>query len=253
MVECRRHSTRMRACDLRFLDEWEAVRGVLSRWAPDVVVLDLEGAVRVVEGGGGHEVAAPLSSAFEEIRGPTARLLLGVSPREVLPPAALIELARLGLVRVVSPEVARRPRRFREVLLQLLRSRLEARVLGRLQAGLGRPLPSEIERCLEVGLWAEGRITCEEVARRVYSSRSTLARRLREANLPPLGTFILRCRLIRAAALLEDPETTGETAARRVGCHSAGHLSNLFGRHLRGGIGEARQEGVEGVTKALLL
>lgn len=104
-----------------------------------------------------------------------------------------------------------------------------------------------------MGLGAERRLACEEVAQRVYASRSTLRRRLKEAGLPPLGTFVLRCRLIRATALLEDPETSGETAAIRVGCFSGGHLSNLFRRHLGGSIGKARREGVERVTKALLL
>lgn len=165
--------------------------------------------------------------------GPCAILLhlssWGVSSGEMVPSDLLVELARSGLARVVPPEVVRCPRRFREVLLDLLWSSLEAQVLRALQDSRAQPLAPDIRRYLEVGLRAERRLTNGEFAQSVYASRSTIWRRLKGARLPPLGTFVLRCRLIRATALLQDPETSGETAALRAGFYSCGHPEPKLG------------------------
>ena len=246
-------AARVRTFALRFVGEWGAVRAVLSCWAPDIVVLDLDGSWCAGRCRDDRAETGHFGPAFRAMRVSPAPVLLGVSSGEVVPSDLLVELARSGLARVVPPEVVRCPRRFREVLLDLLWSSLEAQVLRALQDSRAQPLAPDIRRYLEVGLRAERRLTSGEFARSVYASRSTIRRRLKGARLPALGTFVLRCRLIRVTALLQDPETSGEKAALLAGFYSGGHLSNLLRRHLGGGIGKARQMGVEQVAKALLL
>ncbi|WP_373069598.1 helix-turn-helix domain-containing protein, partial [Gemmatimonas sp.] len=83
----------------------------------------------------------------------------------------------------------------------------------------------------------------EEVAAVFGLSRRTLQNRLTDARLPPLRPFLTWCRLLVAAALLDEPGHTLDSVAAQLDFHDCANLGVALRRYTGTNITRLRDRG----------
>lgn len=179
-------------------------------------------------------------------RVPAVALLSSADPAAA--PVALA-LGQAGVSRLVD---VRTPAGWQELRLLLAQQR-QAHADRRLAAMLREALPTmhaDLRRFFDTLVYGSGEVpTVRELARQLGVRASSLTSRFYRAGVPTPKRFLAMTRLVRAAALLENPGLSIAQVAYRLGYTSP----QCFNRHIRRWTGRTAWEfrGTEGLDTML--
>lgn len=210
--------------------DWNELRAALRRVAPDAVCV-----VHPLAADGAPATA--LHDLLRECRSATvlAAFAVTVESHEALRTLLSWGVADVAdLLREDTPQaLARR--------LALVRKQAVQRLLAR---ALPRGVPSRTRALLSVAadvVAAGGQ--APQFAEALGVDERTVPRWCARADLPPPRRLLAWLRLLRAAALLDDPERPLETVARGAGYAGAASLKTALRNFLDASPGELRREG----------
>lgn len=214
------------ACD------WDDLRALLDRTAPDVLVADpLAGAG---QGSGCIGIAA-----LEDIiaRAPATPVIVytSLSPVSL---RAVARLARSGVEHVVLHRFDDDRRQFRQMLERVPAVALGDRMLQELAGPLSK-VPFSVVRAIEQLYRAPKQFrTASDLAGAAGMPLRALYRHLSPAGLPSIRALVVSARLLKAYSCLRDTGRPAKAVASETGCHSPWQLS----QHMREMTGRTTEQ-----------
>jgi AraC-like DNA-binding protein len=152
----------------------------------------------------------------------------------------LLDVARSGVQDIVRRDLDE----LRHAFTRILASASQRAVSKQIAAALGNTVPRSLIPVLEYALErANQRLERNAVAAVFGVSRRTLHDRLISNQLPPTREFLTWCRLMVAAALLDQPGHTLDSVAGQLDFGDGGVLGNLLRRYGGAGIRQLRDGG----------
>lgn len=141
----------------------------------------------------------------------------------------VLQLAALGVRRVVCRDEDDGAPRFRAILREALSDACATRIAAELEDVLSPELSAFLSQVVS----SAGAPVCpDQVARVHFCHPKTLRQRLRAANLPPTNKLIIWARMLHAACLLEDPGRSVESVAQALDFPSPSALHKQMRRYV---------------------
>jgi AraC-like DNA-binding protein len=157
----------------------------------------------------------------------------------------VLQLAALGVRRVVCRDEDDGPPRFRAILRAAVSDACVVRIAAELEDVLSPELSAFLHH---LASQAGPSFGPDEAARVHFCHPKTLRQRLRAASLPSTNKLIVWARLLHAACLLEDPGRSVESVALVLGFPSTSALHKQMRRYMGVGPREVAAQG--GLTYA---
>lgn len=184
-------------------------------------------ALTVVEAGGGSN--APALLALRRLReGFPKHPVIAWCDVRTIGSQDLLEIARAGVQDLVRQDLDE----LRHVFAGVVASATQRVISYRIVEALADVVPKRLHPLLSYVLEHSGEHLDRDGVAAVFGlSRRTLQNRLTEARLPPMRPFLTWCRLLVAAALLDEPGHTLESVAAQLDFHEAGNLRMTLRRY----------------------
>lgn len=203
-------------------------------------------ALTVVEAAGGSNAAALL--ALRRLReGFPKHPVIAWCDVRAIESHDLLEIARAGVQDLIRHDLDE----LRHVFARIVASATQRAASYRILEELADLVPPRLYPLLSYVLeHSNEHLDRDGVAAVFGLSRRTLQNRLTDAQLPPLRPFLTWCRLLVAAALLEEPGHTLDSVAAQLDFHDGPNLgtalrrytgTNITGLRARGAFREAIQ------------
>lgn len=155
-------------------------------------------------------------------------VLLPYAAFRFYPPRDVLELAGLGVRRIVCHGDDDDPATFRSLLNDAVSDAAAGRILRALADLVDDELQPLFRHLL---VCAHAAVSPDELARAHFCHAKTLRERLRAAGFPPTNKLIVWARLFHAACLLEDPARSVENAALTLDFPSVSALHKQLVRY----------------------
>lgn len=207
-----------------------------------------EVAVTVVEAGGSdHELAVRALRRVHDAF-PDQPLIAWCDIRRITS-QQLIDVARAGVQDIVRTDFDE----IRHAFARIMASATQRAIGARISAALADLLPVSLRPVLEYALErADEQLERDAVAAVFGVSRRTLHDRLVAGGLPPTRSFLTWTRLLVAAALLDQPGHTLDSASGQLDFGDGTTLGNMFRRYTGHGVSHHRPGGVLDASIAAL-
>ncbi len=158
----------------------------------------------------------------------------------------LLEIARAGVQDLVRHDLDE----LRHVFARIMASATQRAISFRILEALSDLVPPRLMPVFAYALEHSGQHLDRDGVAAVFGlSRRMLQYRLTEAQLPPLRPFLTWCRLMVAAALLEEPGHTLDSVASQLDFHDGANLAVALKRYTGTNISTMRAQGA--LTSAL--
>ncbi len=197
-------------------------------------------ALTVVEAGGGSNAAALLALRRLREDFPKHPVVAWCDVRTI-ESHVLLEIARAGVQDLVRHDFDE----LRHVFARIVASATQRAISFRILDELADVVPARLHPLLSYALeHSDEHLDRDGVAAVFGLSRRTLQNRLTEAQLPALRPFLTWCRLLVAAALLDEPGHTLDSVAAQLDFHDGGNLGTALRRYTTVNITQLRVRGV---------
>lgn len=196
-------------------------------------------ALTVVEAGGGSNAAALL--ALRRLReGFPKHPVIAWCDVRAIESHELLEIARAGVQDLIRHDLDE----LRHVFARIVASATQRAISYRILEELGDVVPHRLHPLLSYVLeHSDEHLDRNGVAAVFGLSRRTLQNRLTDARLPPLRPFLTWCRLLVAAALLEEPGHTLDSVAAQLDFYDGANLAVTLRRYTGANITRLRARG----------
>ena len=196
-------------------------------------------ALTVVEAGGGSNAAALL--ALRRLReGFPKHPVIAWCDVRTIGSQELLEIARAGVQDLVRHDFDE----LRHVFARILASATQRAISDRILEELSDVVPQRLHPLLAYVLeHSDEHLDRDGVAAVFGLSRRTLQNRLTEAQLPTIRPFLTWCRLLVAAALLDEPGHTLDSVAAWLDFHDGANLGVTLRRYTGTNITRLRARG----------
>ena len=196
-------------------------------------------ALTVVEAGGGSNAGALLALRRLREDFPKHPVVAWCDVRTI-ESHELLAIARAGVQDLVRQDFDE----LRHVFARIVASATQRAISFRILDELTDVVPMRLHPLLSYVLeHSDERLDRDGVAAVFGLSRRTLQNRLTEARLPALRPFLTWCRLLVAAALLDEPGHTLDSVAAQLDFHDGGNLGTALRRYTSINITQLRARG----------
>ena len=196
-------------------------------------------ALTVVEAGGGSNAAALLALRRLREDFPKHPVVAWCDVRTIAS-HDLLAIARTGVQDLVRHDFDELRHVFARIVASATQRAISFRILDELTDIVPQRLHPLLSYVLE---HSDEHLDRDGVAAVFGLSRRTLQNRLTEARLPALRPFLTWCRLLVAAALLDEPGHTLDSVAAQLHFHDGGNLGTALRRYTSTNITQLRARG----------
>ncbi len=196
-------------------------------------------ALTVIEAAGGSNAAALL--ALRRLReGFPKHPVIAWCDVRAIEPQELLEIARAGVQDLIRHDLDE----LRHVFARIVASATQRAISYRILEELADLVPQRLHPLLSYVLeHSDEHLDRDGVAAVFGLSRRTLQNRLTDARLPPLRPFLTWCRLLVAAALLDEPGHTLDSVAAQLDFYDGPNLGTALRRYTGTNITRLRARG----------